>query len=113
MSVIRQKVSFVGGGGGVAASSNRAPVLVEREKTYGSFSSNAYHAQQLKSHFREALKINNFMVDCRQQEALDMIASKLARILSGGVNHEDNWLDISGYALLALEAAKEANKSKK
>lgn len=90
---------------------SRAPVLVEREKTYRNFEANAAPAQHLKSYFRGML--GYALIDKRQAEALDMIASKLARILTTGINHEDNWLDISGYALLALEAAKERNKSKK
>jgi hypothetical protein len=83
---------------------SRAPILVEREKTHGDFKANAHFAQALKLLFSESLHIDEFSAS--HQEALDMIASKLARILSGGVNHEDNWLDISGYALLALEACK-------
>ena len=35
-----------------------------------------------------------------QQEALDMIATKISRILSGDPAHEDHWDDIMGYALL-------------
>lgn len=40
------------------------------------------------------------------REALDMIACKLSRILSGQSNFHDHWLDISGYAELARKACK-------
>lgn len=35
-----------------------------------------------------------------QREALDMIAVKISRILSGDPNHADHWDDIAGYAYL-------------
>lgn len=35
-----------------------------------------------------------------QREALQMIASKIARILNGDPNHVDSWHDIGGYAKL-------------
>ena len=33
-------------------------------------------------------------------EALEMIAHKIARILSGDADYADNWVDIAGYAQL-------------
>ena len=39
-----------------------------------------------------------------QREALQMIASKLARIASGDANHQDSWIDIAGYAKLAADS---------
>lgn len=42
-----------------------------------------------------------------QREALQMIASKIARILNGDPNYKDNWHDIQGYARLAEERCKE------
>jgi hypothetical protein len=41
------------------------------------------------------------MADKRQREALDYIAGKLARILSGQPGYADHWDDIAGYAKLA------------
>lgn len=38
-----------------------------------------------------------------QREALQMIASKIARILNGDPNYADNWHDIQGYARLVEE----------
>lgn len=98
-------VNFTGGGGGGGPSSaNRAPILTEREKTYGSFNANANYAQVLKEIFYNSPHFSELCSE--HKESLDMLASKLARILSGGSQHKDNWLDISGYSLLALEACK-------
>lgn len=36
-----------------------------------------------------------------QQESVDMICAKLARILNGDPSHADHWDDIAGYARLA------------
>ena len=35
-----------------------------------------------------------------QQESLEMIANKIARILNGDPNYAENWHDIAGYATL-------------
>ena len=58
-------------------------------------------SQQLKHIFAEHI-IVNFKPE--QIEALDMIALKLSRILSGQANFRDHWDDIAGYAKLASEA---------
>ena len=42
-----------------------------------------------------------------QREALQMIASKIARILNGDPNYRDNWHDIQGYARLAEERCRD------
>ena len=41
--------------------------------------------------------------DMDQAEAIDMIFSKLARILNGDPNYADNWIDIAGYATLVAD----------
>lgn len=41
-----------------------------------------------------------------QKEALDMIAHKMGRILTGDPNHEDHWRDIAGYATLVADRLK-------
>lgn len=41
-----------------------------------------------------------------QKEALEMIASKIARILNGNTNNEDSWRDIAGYATLVADRLK-------
>jgi len=38
-----------------------------------------------------------------QQESLDLIATKIGRIVCGDPNHRDHWQDIVGYATLVLD----------
>lgn len=73
-------------------------LLNERDKTHGSFAKNAEISQKLKAIFREQ------SMNQAQREALDMIALKLSRILSGKANFKDHWADIAGYAKLGEEA---------
>lgn len=80
------------------------PLLVERESTHGSFEDNARISQALKLLFTNE---GTAELSDIHHEALDMIALKLSRILSGQPNFKDHWLDISGYALLAMEACEE------
>lgn len=71
-------------------------VLNERENTHGSFTRCAEISQKIKSLFGlYADDLND-----QQRESLEMIAVKIARILNGGHNHADSWLDIAGYAQL-------------
>jgi len=70
-------------------------VLEERAKTHGQFCDVARSAQVIKSEINRADHL-----DFTQIEALDMIASKIARILHGNPNEPDHWLDIEGYARL-------------
>lgn len=78
----------------------RDPLLVEREKTHGDFRITAQVAQQLKASFKT---IHYQGLSAPHKEALDMIATKLARILSGNPNEKDHWLDLAGYAKLGME----------
>lgn len=83
----------------------REPILVEREKTHGSFGMNAHFSQNLKSIMQsDATGYGSMCVEHR--EALDMIALKISRILSGQANFNDHWDDIAGYAKLASKACK-------
>ena len=78
----------------------RDPLLVEREKTHGSFKENADIWDKL-------IRINMndpFKSNPPQRLALCMISLKIARILSGQANVKDHWDDIAGYAKLGSEA---------
>ena len=76
-------------------------ILTERAKTHGDFSVVADFAQQLKDTMRDAPNwASSDTMEPDQYEALEMIASKLARILCGNQNHADSWKDIAGYAML-------------
>lgn len=72
--------------------------LAERGNRYGDFTDHAAICQSLKR-----------VMTCQegwggltdvQRQALDVIADKIARILSGDPNYADNWHDIQGYAKL-------------
>lgn len=82
------------------ASLSRNPVLIEREKTHGSFEWNAFVSQRIKSIFHNCPGYREFSDG--HKEALDMIALKIARLLQNP-NHEDHWMDIAGYAELGRE----------
>lgn len=82
-------------------------ILEERGSNYGSFKTNALLAQSLKALLRSAP--NWVHISDEQREALDMIIHKVARILNGNPEYEDNWLDIIGYVQLTLD---ELNKTK-
>ena len=75
-------------------------ILDERAATYGSFEDVAGCAQEIKNAIRIC---NNSELDDDQIEALDMIASKIARIVNGNPNHIDSWIDIAGYATLVAD----------
>jgi hypothetical protein len=72
--------------------------LTERDKNYGDFTDNADYAQRIKQVFYESK--NWRRMPTYMQEALDLIASKFGRLLSGDPFHKDGWHDIQGYAEL-------------
>jgi hypothetical protein len=63
----------------------------------------------LSQNIQQAMRLSKNWWDLMpaQREALQMIASKIARILNGDPNYKDNWHDIQGYARLAEERCKE------
>lgn len=81
-------------------------ILHERGEVYGSFEDNARTSQSIKS----ALSAGKFP-GLVQQESMDMIANKLARISNGAANHIDTWKDIAGYATLVVEYLQEQQSS--
>lgn len=83
----------------------RDPLLVEREETHGSFEVQGRFAQWLKRHIHEAARDKvNLAPD--QRECLDMICTKISRIVHGNPREIDHWDDIAGYAKLGAEACK-------
>ena len=78
-------------------------ILNERASTYGSFESVAGVAQEFKALIHTALTDSYKVLEADQVEALDMIASKLGRIICGDSNHVDSWVDIAGYAQLVAD----------
>lgn len=84
-------------------SSNVEKTLADRQKTHGDFNTHSKISQALKGVvLAHATKTND-----AQDEALEMICHKIARILNGDPNVHDHWHDIAGYATLV---AKELEK---
>ena len=74
-------------------------ILEERQSTHGDYSDTAEAAQQLKR-VCQRIRGNTEWTDV-QKESLDLICTKIARLVSGDPNHKDSWDDIAGYAELA------------
>lgn len=74
--------------------------LTERGKNYGDFTDNSSVAQNIKLAMQESPRWRTGSVPFDMMEALDLIASKIGRMLSGNLNYIDNWHDIAGYATL-------------
>ena len=77
-------------------------ILKDRGQRYGDFDELAGLAQCLKGLLKEAAKRSKVHVPPVQAEALDLICTKLARIVTGDPTYDDNWRDISGYAVLVI-----------
>lgn len=75
--------------------------LAERGARYGDFTDHARIAQRLQDDMRAEHGWER--CDAVQKQALSVIADKIARILSGDPNYDDNWRDIQGYARLVEE----------
>ena len=80
-------------------------ILSDRKDKYGEFRYQADLSISLKHVMREGNSWNDTMP--YMQEALDMIQHKIARILNGDPYYEDSWVDIIGYAQLALDGIRE------
>lgn len=79
--------------------------LNERASRYGDIETLMTLSQDIQQAMRGSKNWWELMP--AQREALQMIASKIARILNGDPNYKDNWHDIQGYARLAEERCKE------
>jgi hypothetical protein len=78
-------------------------LLQKREDQYGSFMFNANIAIRLKGVIHNAIAQKDLHLAPDQMLALDMIAVKISRILSGNPSHKDSWVDIAGYAKLVAD----------
>lgn len=76
-------------------------VLHERGREYGDYLTMAEFAQDLKDRIRSAPGADR--LEPYQLESLDMICTKIARVLCGNPHHEDSWTDIAGYAKLVAD----------
>ena len=76
-------------------------LLSTREATHGDYANTARVAQILKRILTGEMGDEKYTD--RQRESLDLICTKLARIVSGNANEPDHWRDIAGYATLAID----------
>jgi len=77
--------------------------LQERGSRYGVFAKHAEVSQDLKFTINIHLKRRGKLLQADQQEALDMICHKIARIINGDENYDDTWVDVAGYATLVAK----------
>lgn len=74
--------------------------LAERGVRYGAFPTFSDTTQTLKAFFKSKMGAKWDGLADDQKEALEMIAHKLGRIITGDPHYDDSWRDIAGYAQL-------------
>jgi hypothetical protein len=82
---------------------NITETLQERGQRYGKFTGHAECTQDLKQIINRHLHLRRKALAADQQEAFDMIAHKLGRIINGDPDYADSWHDIAGYAQLVAD----------
>lgn len=80
---------------------NLTETLNDREDKYGDFGKLAEAIQAMKNVARSAP--GWLAMNAVQREAMDMAIVKQCRLLYGDPQVRDSWLDLSGYAHLAVE----------
>jgi hypothetical protein len=78
-------------------------ILGKRGEQYGSFMQSSDTVIRIKGIMHNAVARNAVHLYPDQLQALDMIATKLSRIVHGNPNHLDSWIDIAGYATLVAD----------
>ena len=81
-------------------------ILKERGKRYATFIDNAKVSQALKAEIWSSENWIGEKLNADQKEALELIALKISRILTGDPDYVDNWDDIAGYAILVSKRLK-------
>lgn len=81
-------------------------ILDARANQYGNFLASANVAIRLKGTMHNAIAQQDLHMAPDQLLALDMIAVKISRILTGNPSHLDSWVDIAGYATLVADRLK-------
>lgn len=72
-------------------------ILSQRGAEYGDYATMSTAIQAIK---REIHNWDTHGIPAPHMEALDMIATKMGRILTGNHDNVDSWQDIAGYATL-------------
>jgi hypothetical protein len=83
--------------------SDLAQTLADRKSVHGEFADHARITQTIKRVIATSPSARAHKLSDIAQEALEMIAHKLGRILAGDPTHKDHWHDIAGYARLVEE----------
>lgn len=83
---------------GAPTMSDPVTLTTERKSTHGDWMQQSRCGNELKGVLRGISNWNDLLP--HQQEALDMIATKMSRIVCGNPNEPDHWDDIAGYAHL-------------
>lgn len=78
-------------------------ILDRRHTQYGNFSTLSQTAVDIKVAVGRGAQTSNVGLEPDQVEALDLIATKMARIVNGNPNIVDHWRDIAGYAVLVAD----------
>jgi hypothetical protein len=80
-------------------------VLEERGGRYGPALDQFVVAQRIK----DAMRSNGYWSKLPPQvkETLEMMATKMSRIVTGDPLYDDNWIDIEGYARIVVRDAEE------
>ena len=84
-------------------------VLEERGSRYGKFSEHAKIAQALQEVLWKHVNWQSLPTDTRQ--SLVVITDKIARMLNGYHDYDDNWVDIIGYSTLVLNRIREDERT--
>lgn len=79
------------------------PILKQRGKEYGDYVEMCARIQAIKDGMCLHRRDGQPHLHTMQVEALEMIATKIGRILTGNPDNEDSWRDIAGYATLVAD----------
>jgi hypothetical protein len=74
--------------------------LAERGSRYGSFADQGKIEQNIKRAMHDSPNWASLPDDSKS--ALEMIATKVSRILKGDPEYDDSWRDIAGYSTLIV-----------
>jgi hypothetical protein len=80
-------------------------IIQDRDNTHApsdKFKELAETAQSLKEIYRLGLIETDKYLDHDMMESIDLICTKIARIVHGDSKHIDHWLDIAGYSQLII-----------
>lgn len=87
------------------ATSDLTTTLTDRGAAYGDYAAKTAFIQDLKTQMRAGPSWP--IMPTGGREALDLIATKIGRLIFGDPTHHDSWIDVAGYAKLAADGDSE------